>query len=77
MDALVGTTTCEVTSNMQYKVFVRTGAIGYDEYKVYSHRLDNGCLVMSMGRLKYSQGPSEVVIPVAQFISYHTEDIDE
>lgn len=64
-------------SAMMYKVYVRNGAVGYDEYKVYSHYLQEGCLVLDMGLLPKSKGRNQMIIPITQFFNCHTEDIDE
>lgn len=66
-----------MSKSIQYKVFVRTGPIGYDDYKVYSHHLSNGCLILNQGHLGKSGGPDEVGIPLKNILGYHTEDIDE
>lgn len=64
-------------SNMMYKVFVKVGPFGhYDEYKVYSHELREGFLVLNLGRLK-CLGPDELGIPLSGILGYHTGDIDE
>lgn len=61
---------------MMYKVVVRTSVRSYDEYKVYSHHLDNGCLVMNQGKLNGSLGPDEIGIPISQILDYHTSELD-
>lgn len=66
-----------MSKSIQYKVIVRTGPMGYDEYKVYSHSLEEGCLVLNQGYLDNSNGPNEVGIPLGFILGYHTEDIDE
>lgn len=63
-------------SSMMYKVVVRTSSVGYDEYKVYSHHLSNGCLVLNQGKLK-NFGPDEVCIPITRFLDYHTANLDD
>jgi len=61
---------------MKYNVIVQTDG-KHDTYKVYSHRLENYCLVLNFGRLEKSKAPEEIAIPVFTFDLFYTEDIDE
>lgn len=64
------------TPAMMYAVFVRTGAYGFDEYKVYSHHLSNQTLVLNFGTLK-NGARNELGIPISRILDYHTQDIEE
>lgn len=65
-----------MNSPVQYNVIVKTPG-NYDTYKVYSHSVENHCLILNFGKLEKSQGPNEMVIPVFNFDMFFTEDIDE
>ena len=62
-------------NSVMYTIVVRTSAINYDEYKVYSHELANHCLILNRGTLNCGAS-NEIGIPVSQILGYHTEDME-
>ncbi|AXG66276.1 hypothetical protein SEA_ANNADREAMY_191 [Streptomyces phage Annadreamy] len=60
---------------MKYRVIVQTGPSSFDTYTVVRHRLTEGCLVLTMGRLKCGAW-DEKVIPIRTFIHAWSEDLD-
>lgn len=63
-------------NSAMYVIVVRTSAVNFDEYKVYSHELTNYCLVLNLGTLQCG-ARNELGIPISRVLEYHTTDIDD
>ncbi|UUG69497.1 hypothetical protein SEA_SHAM_196 [Streptomyces phage Sham] len=60
---------------MKYNVIVWQGD-DFQAHTVIKHYVDEGCLFLIYERLPKSGVLSETVIPISQFTSFHTEDVD-